>query len=1511
MTTQISADNIQPSTLASISGGPKISNIQVTNSSYVVLDDTAVALTGGYIKITGSGFASGCTVIINGTAATSVSFISSSELNAQVGPQNAGTYIVYVTNTDGSTAIRVNGITYSGTPTWVTGSTLPDSQVDSSISIQLSATGDSSITYALQSGSTLPTGLSLTSGGLLSGIISGLTTETVYNFTVEAIDAQYQESPRAFSITITVGDEYWKYVTTLLSASSPTTLPFNDDASTNNFPMSIVGDVRPFNFNPYTPGYYSNYFDGSGDYLRLPVNAAFNIGSGDYTWECWVNMTTIGTNKMLYSNGMTTGTLGIGLGMSTADRLTVFRNGVAFDFIGSTTIPLKQWVHLAVTKSSGTTKFWINGVNTDTFGTNYTYTDPTDNISIGRRGTNSEDPNGYISNLRLVKGVAVYASNFTPPTSPLTAITNTSLLTCQSNRFIDNSTNNFTITKYGETLVSSFIPYTPNSSYSTYGSTYFDGSGDFLSTPTGPAAFDFTSTKTLTLEFWAYSLTWGGTNFNFFDIQEAQPFRVLYNGSTLAWQSTSAGTNIITAAVTIPINTWVHYAFVRNNDTLYMFVNGTQVATGSYSNNWPSTAAGNVRIGCNRGDTWFVNGYMTDVRLVKGTALYTSNFTPPTTPLTAISGTSLLTCQSNQPVANNTFLDKSTSDFAITRVGNTTQGTFSPYGAGYSVYFPNASYMNSLSTAGAFTSIPNTTNFDLGTGDFTMEGWIYPMQLPSGDTWPTNYQNTSSLFGRGTPSTADGYNLVLGATKLLFQSADTLITSGTHNIVIGNWYHVAVSRTSGTLQLFVNGVSVASVSYSSSPGAGSNFYIGCETGQGAYFYGYMSNVRLVKGTGLYSSTFTPSSTPLQAVAGTQLLTNQSPSYVDNSPNNYVVTGFNIPSIQRFSPFAGTTLPTPYYSAYFDGSGDYLSMASNAMLNLETGDFTVEFWAYPTSTATDFFGISATGSGGFFVGFSSSGTVGWGWGRNAVAWDYRVASSATINTWQHVAVSRSGTSMRLFVNGVQQGTTQTNSTSYDLSATSTTVGSQGANYYLTGSLSNLRVVKGTAVYTANFTPPTAPLTAISGTSLLTCQSNTFIDNSTNNFTITANGNATPKQISPFTLTYSTGQSYTPSVFGGSMYFDGSGDYLSTSNSILAMGTASFTMEAWVYWTGGSGSYRQLFSTRTTTGSSTAQGSLAVTPGNALIWWTSSAIITTSATLQQNSWNHVALVRNGTALAVYLNGVSVGTATNSDNLTASVFSIGANNDGSEPFTGYLSDVRVTKNVAVYTSNFTPLNAPLTAIKNSVYLVNGANAAIYDSSECVVLETVGDTKLNTVTTKFSGTTSMYFDGTGDYLTTPYTPNLAFGTGDFTIECWYNSVGNGTYSGPFQHAGAAPSNAGQFRCWTRYNSGNQLGFTYSNGGGGWVDINAGTNVNDSAWHHLVWSRAAGTLRIFVDGTVVNTTTGLTQSLGNSSYPFNIAYNAFDNAYMIGYISDFRITKGYARYTANFTPPAIPFSTK
>jgi len=1467
------------------------------NTSVVATSDSAITYTlaSGSLPTGSTLYANG---VITGTA-----------------PVDSGstTYTFAVTATDAELQDTTRTFTLTvntDVVTWVNPASGATIAVDGSYSTTLSATDAAGYNVSYTANS-LPTGLTL-SGSTISGTATVEATTTTLLTATAATTGR--TSTNTITWTVSLGDIYWNYVATLLSARTPSPLPFNDDASTNNFALTINGDSRPYNSNPYTPGYYSVNFNGSNMYLST-VNQGF--ATSDFTIEAWVNCNTVSTVAQTIFDCRLTNSSSTGFWFGLYYNGTVISPGVYTNgaFAVNTAINcLNTWVHTALVRSGSSFVIYVNGVNSGTFTSSASFTDT--NALIGASPTVTSSSTNYllgnISNLRIVKGTAVYTSNFTPSTTPLTAIANTSLLTCQSNRFIDNSSNNSTITPNNSPLIKSFNPYTPNSSYSAYGSTYFDGTGDFLSTPTGPAAFDFTSTKTLTLEFWVNSPTWPAGNSCFFDLQETQPFRVLYTPGTIAWQSTTLGTNIITAGVTLLPNVWYHLAFVRNTDTLYIFVNGVQVATASYSSNWVSTATGNVRVGCNRGDSWFVNGYMTDVRLVKGTALYTANFTPPTQPLTAISGTSLLTSQSNQPVANNTFLDKSTNDFAITRNGNTTQGTFSPYGANWSYYFDGGT--NRLTTG-------TSSIFNLTGANLTLECWVYMTVAPS-------VTNRLITIGPNNAQSSLQFSITTGRVfdvGVAFGSGGG-VNSGANTIPLNTWTHLAFVLSGSTGTLYINGAQVGQTTGWSITSSTTNyFYLGYDSTAtiDGKFTGYVSNARLVIGTAIYTSAFTPSSTPLQPVANTKMLLAQSNNITDTSPFNTTLTTTGAVPVQKFGPFASTTLPTPYYSGYFDGSGDYLTVPNtNSAFTFGTGDFTVEAWVWlnampsgsgypasywivgggPANSNTGF--DIAIGSTNLQVGLSDFASL-----------NINYAHGMTTNTWYHIAVVRSSSTLYAYKNGVLLTSAGVSGVTADPCLTGLAISaaepSGATSGNLNGYISNLRIVKGTALYTSNFTPSTTPLTAVSGTSLLTCQSNTFVDNSTNNFTITVAGNTIPKQISPFTLSYSTKQSYTPAVFGGSSYYDGSGDYLNFTGSPGTTLSANFTIEAWVYLSTIASLQPILcigdsFSNPGVMFYIATDGKLAVAYGNARTYTGSTALLV-------NSWNHVAFVRSGSTITGYLNGVSQGTLSNSSTFSGTTSYIGRelyNGGTGGQLSGYLSDLRLNNGTALYTSNFVPQNSPLQAVKNTTLLVNGTGAGILDASEIIEYESIGDAKISTSVVPFSGSTSMYFDGSGDYLATVNPgSNFKFGTGNWTIEAWMYSTSSSTTQTIYDIYGTTNDiiniqyNGSTLAPFVQIRATNQASTT----------ITSTVTASLNAWNHIAVVRdSATTIKLYVNGSLGATATvASTTTFVDTQFAQNPTVGAKTNTvtnYFVGYISDLRVTKGIARYTTTFTPPTSPF---
>jgi alpha-tubulin suppressor-like RCC1 family protein len=181
---------------------PTINVISITDSSYNVLDDTAANTNGAYLQITGSNFQSGAIVMVGSSnTALTTTLVNSNTLRAQIPAITSGTYPVYVVNTNGGTGIRINGLTTSSFPAWSTGTTLSNQVGTIAFSVNLSASSDSNITYS--NTTTLPAGTTLAANGLFSGTVSP-SSNTTYNFTVKANDAENQDASRTFSVTVTV-----------------------------------------------------------------------------------------------------------------------------------------------------------------------------------------------------------------------------------------------------------------------------------------------------------------------------------------------------------------------------------------------------------------------------------------------------------------------------------------------------------------------------------------------------------------------------------------------------------------------------------------------------------------------------------------------------------------------------------------------------------------------------------------------------------------------------------------------------------------------------------------------------------------------------------------------------------------------------------------------------------------------------------------------------------------------------------------------------------------------------------------------------------------------------------------------------------------------------------------------------------------------------------------------------------------------------------------------------------
>jgi hypothetical protein len=604
------------------------------------------------------------------------------------------------------------------------------------------------------------------------------------------------------------------------------------------------------------------------------------------------------------------------------------------------------------------------------------------------------------------------------------------------------------------------------------------------------------------------------------------------------------------------------------------------------------------------------------------------------------------------------------------------------------------------------------------------------------------------------------------------------------------------------------------------------------------------------------------------------------------------------------------------SQRFDGSTGYLTWPSGSSVAFGTGNFTVECWIYLTSAPTVFFLIDFRDSTHpsapiFLWGNNISGVLSWDKTTSGVG---EIVATATwnTNTWYHVAYVRNGTTGTIYQNGVSVGS-GTDSTNYTVVPTTSTIANRFAlSYFFPGYISNLRIVKGTAVYTSTFTPPTAPLTAITNTSLLITGTGqgmfnnaTFVDQGPNALTVTATGAPVYSGLSPFGNTYP-----------GSLLFNGTSQYVTApDNAALNMGTSDFTLEAWIYLT-------------TTPGVSTNDGANVINKDgkNAVSWaqynlFVSSAlkvcasfssvpngggaptaVITGSTTLALNTWYHVAVTRIGVNGTVWVNGTSNGTTTSIPSTLANgarALYIGYEESQAAfaYFPGYISNFRIVKGTAVYTANFTPSTTPLTAITNTSLLVRGDTGAFYDlSNNGNSMTSTGTTEVTTQIKQF-GSESGVYTGTGRQSVTN-AANLQFGSGDYTIEAWVYRPSATLLRTLLSKGGAATG-------WLlQINSSQQVIFTVTSS----IILTSTATITAGTWTHVAVTRSGTSTRLFVAGNLEATATDSTAF--SQTENLSIGVDRSNTSGLNGYLDDIRITKGVARYTATFTPPTATFPT-
>jgi hypothetical protein len=404
--------------------------------------------------------------------------------------------------------------------------------------------------------------------------------------------------------------------------------------------VSVSGDPAS---NTTQSNFYgaSFYFDGSAnsDYVSVADNTEVDVGNGDFTIECWAYVSGYPNNNPgLLSKRGGNGAAHWQLALNRNGQIQFGDQATWSNYFGTASgttgdqIFKDQWHHIAITRTSGSVQAWLDGRKYGTAITNTTDFNTSANFSVGVGRENNHDPfQGYVNDVRVYKGVAKYTEDFIP------ASTNPNILPDTPSGVSGGSK----LTKI------------------TDGAVAFDGTGDSLRVP---YSADWTLGATWTIEASIYlnaisngysiiasQHTGGnaGTKWMFAVAGTSNGTSAYRKG--LEWYSSGGQINSSGNPV-IDVGKWYHVAISCNSGTATMYVDGQSVGSGSVGT--IPTTSDPLYIGHNNQSGNELDGFISNLRIVKGTALYSSNFTPPTEPLTNVTNTKLLCCQSNTEPAS-------------------------------------------------------------------------------------------------------------------------------------------------------------------------------------------------------------------------------------------------------------------------------------------------------------------------------------------------------------------------------------------------------------------------------------------------------------------------------------------------------------------------------------------------------------------------------------------------------------------------------------------------------------------------------------------------------------------------------------------------------------------------------------------------------------------------------------------------------------------------------------------
>ncbi len=889
------------------------------------------------------------------------------------------------------------------------------------------------------------------------------------------------------------------------SVDSNTKLLIHADGPNGSTEIIDERGITPF-------GTHCAYFDGTA-YFKVPASAKIAWGaSQNYTVECWFRPTAVGggSYSVVWDARSVDGTNGVELIYTNANQFQILGFGSSINATATGPYPLDAWYHLAVVRSSGTTKLYVNGTSAAAVADSQNYV--AQQIMIGARGDVAATVMGYgwIDQFR-VSNIARYTASFTPSTTEFAADANTVHLfqfnDGHGSQFIrDSSKSGHELKMFGGSISTNRAKFGA-SSYVNNGSNV----GGILGNWNKPNANFVMGSDDFTVDFWYYPL--GAPSDT--DIllvlsdwnQWGPSLRHNADGSIGVSLSATGGSWDLASNLSIGTptnNAWNHVAVARSGANVYCFLNGAltrTVAVGA-SNLFTATSGYYHLGGRTDSGSYSINGNIDEFRIKRGQAAWTSAFTPPTAPYTA-DDTTILLCHFDGADGDVVTLDSSESSYATNAFGDTTTSRLGFYGPS----------LDGASLTTTYTRGGNATSLQLnGANQFaTLTGseWAtpsagHPIYFSSSEKWCIEgwFYHTSSnpvvfnIVGASNATATEIYGQLTGSS-IVFAVGNTTVATGS-GVVSGTWNHFAFVREGRGYCVYVNGVGSAIANASVNPAYASEIYclyLGCYHGASYYLNGAIDSFRITHGKPRYEANFTPGNLTQDADTALLWVFNGAPGQKwvkELSKNTALIQSVNARTVKDGAyipaPGNGLSVSTAQFafgsgSLAANGSAQYLDIPSATVASAFTGSFTVDFKvrfaslgggnhvSMVTKASTTLANMTIqiqtipTSNAFRFTLYNTSGTP-----VTAVS-----ATTAAVNTWYHVAAVLNGGTMLLFINGVLEASTPMSgvvgANTNPLTVGSFWNGSERSEFF-NGYIDELRI-SNTARWTANFTPPTIP------------------------------------------------------------------------------------------------------------------------------------------------------------------------------------------------------------------------------------------------------------------------------------------------------------------------------------------------------------------------------------------------------------------------------------------------------